>query len=233
MTRPSRAADPTLAHGRTGPPAPSAPPAPTLPRLLLLTDRSQLRLGRSLVRTVAECVEAGLTHVVLRELDLPHPHRAALAAELSATGASVIAAHTPLPGAVGLHLPAAARRGNTMSAEVAAPRDMLLPASTACYPLRGRSCHTPAEVAAAADEGFAYVTLGPYTDTASKPGYGPPLPLSAYAGHPIPVYALGGIDAATAAAAVETGAHRVAVMGAVMRSADPAGEIRRLLEVLR
>ena len=40
-----------------------------LPRLLVLTDRSQLPLGRSLVATMAACAEAGLTHVVLRELD--------------------------------------------------------------------------------------------------------------------------------------------------------------------
>ena len=41
-----------------------------LPRLMLLTDRSQLRLGRGLAGTVEECVAAGLRRVVVREHDL-------------------------------------------------------------------------------------------------------------------------------------------------------------------
>lgn len=98
--------------------------------------------------------------------------------------------------------------------------------------LVGRSCHTPAEVAAAAADGFDYATLGPFATTASKPGYGPALPPEAYAGHPIPVYALGGIDPGNAAAAVEAGAHGVAVMGAVMRSASPRTVVRDLLAVV-
>ncbi len=40
------------------------------PRLMLLTDRAQLSLGRGLVTTVRECVDAGLTWVVVREHDL-------------------------------------------------------------------------------------------------------------------------------------------------------------------
>ena len=77
-----------------------------VPRLLLLTDRSQLHLGRGLVRTVAECVDAGLTHVVVRELDETPEQRAALAEALAATGARVIAAREPLPHCVGVHLAA-------------------------------------------------------------------------------------------------------------------------------
>lgn len=207
-------------------------PLRTLPPLLLLTDRSQLRLGRSLPRTVAACVEAGLTHVVLRELDLPVEQRAALAAELAATGAVVIAAHTPLPGAAGVHLPAAAGGSNTVSAAVAAGRNRLLLDVTPCYPLRGRSCHTRAEVVAAAAEGFDYVTLGPFAPTPSKPGYGPPLPEAEYAGHAVPVYALGGIDPGNAEAALAAGAHGVAVMGAVMRAASPKAVVRDLLAVV-
>ncbi|MGZ6804719.1 MAG: thiamine phosphate synthase [Nocardioidaceae bacterium] len=212
MTRPSRTADPALAHRRVGPPA---PPASSLPRLLLLTDRSQLRLGRALARTVAECVDAGLTHVVLRELDLPHPHRAALATELAAVGATVIAAHTPLPACAGLHLPAA---GGARTVHPAG--------------LAGRSCHSRAEVAAAAAAGFDFATLGPYAATASKPGYGPALAHDDYARHPIAVYALGGIGAHNAAAARAAGAYGVAVMGAVMRAADPAAVVRDLLEAV-
>ena len=186
----------------------SAPPA--LPRLLLLTDRAQLPLGRSLVAAVAEGVEAGLTHVVLRELDLGDEQRVALAQALVGVGATVIAAHRPLPGTIGTHLPATAEGAGL-----------------------GRSCHSRAEVVAAAEEGTAYATLGPVGPSASKPGYGPPLPLGDLAGLPIPAFALGGVTPANAGAMLAAGAHGVAVMGVVMRAESPAAVVARLLAVTR
>lgn len=187
--------------------------APELPRLLVLTDRSQLRLGRGLLRTLAECRDAGLTHVVLRELDEPFAARAALASSLAELGLRVVAAHTWLPGAAGIHLPsgaAAGRRGG----------------------VRGRSCHGRRDVARAAAEGFDYATLSPYGATASKPGYGPPLAPGALRGHPIPVYALGGVTTDNAAQAIADGACGVAVMGEVMRAAEPAQVVHDLLAAL-
>jgi thiamine-phosphate pyrophosphorylase len=205
-------------------------------RLLLLTDRSQLRLGRGLERTVLECLDAGLTHVVLRELDLPDAQRAALAGSLAAAGVTVIAAHRPVAGAAGLQLPAGGSNtlfggSNTPSSGVAARPDRLLPPSTACYS-RGRSCHSRADVEAAAAAGFDYATLGPFAATASKPGYGPPLPPEEYADLPLPTYALGGIDIANAEAALAAGARGIAVMGTVMRAASPASVVRDLLGVI-
>jgi len=189
-----------------------------LPRLLLLTDRSQLHLSRALLPTLAECREAGLTHVVLRELDEPPAPRAALAAALTDLGLTVIAAHTPLPGAAGVHLPASAE----LTDRSVSPRPVLL----------GRSCHHRDEVARAARERVDYATLSPYAASDSKPGYGPPLAAGELAGHPIPVYALGGITPANAAEAVAAGAHGVAVMGAVMRAGDPAAVVAALLAAL-
>lgn len=179
-----------------------------LPRLLLLTDRSQLPLGRSLLATLRECVPAGATTVIVRELDLAEPQRAALAKEVAALGATVISAHTLLPGASGVHLPATHGEWRL---------------------LHGRSCHRAEEVRRAAAGGAAYATLSPYAASASKPGYGPPLPSDGFSGHDIPVYALGGITQDNAGAAMAAGAHGVAVMGAVMRSADPGGTVARLL----
>ncbi|GAB4006751.1 thiamine phosphate synthase [Nocardioides ultimimeridianus] len=183
-------------------------------RLMLLTDRSQLPLGRGLVRTVAECVEAGLTHVVVRELDEPQPARAALVAALVDVGASVIAARTPLHGAAAVHLPACAQAGG---------------ADRGAW---GRSCHSADEVAAAEAEGAVYAFLSPYAEGGSKPGRDPLAP-DAFAGHAIPVYALGGIAPTNARAAIDAGAHGVAVMGAVMRAAEPADVVRELLEAVR
>ena len=186
-------------------------------RLLLVTDGSQLPPGRDLVDTVAGCVQVGLREVVLRELDRPDVERAALAQALAATGATVIAAHRPLPGAAGLHLPSG----------TAGPAG-----AGRCTPL-GRSCHTVEEVHAAAADGVDYVTLGPYAATPSKPGYLPSLTrddwTAAATGSPVPVLALGGISPDNAAEAVAAGVHGVAVMGAVMGADDPAAVVRALL----
>lgn len=196
-----------------------------LPRLLLLTDRSQLPLGRSLLATLRDCVSAGATTVVVRELDLAEAQRAALAHEVAALGATVISARTLLPGAVGVHLPALDWRGS-LDAEYAAHRVWGDHNSALQH---GRSCHSAEEVRRAAGGGAAYATLSPYAVTASKPGYGPPLPDGAFGDHGIPVYALGGITPDNVGAAMAAGAHGVAVMGAVMRSADPGGTVARLL----
>lgn len=208
----------------------------SLPRLLLLTDRSQLLPGRALVPTVTECVQAGVSHVVLRELDEPDERRTALAQSLAATGATVIAAHRPLPGAVGLHLPSAGQPGRATSSERGAS-DRAEPAGgTTCDGPLGRSCHTGGEVVAAVAEGVDYVTLGPYAATASKPGYQRSLGEHEWetvcASSAVPVFALGGITPDNATAALADGAHGVAVMGAVMRARDPAAVVRALLAAL-
>lgn len=185
-----------------------------IPRLVLLTDRSQLRLGRGLVRTVRECADAGLSAVVVREHDLEAPARHALLRALtSVPGLTVISSRIPDEAAHGLHL----------AAHQAPPPEGRW----------GRSCHSRADVARAADQGASWATLSPYAATASKPGHGPALPAGALGHHAIPVLALGGVDEHNAAAAVAAGAHGVAVMGAVMRAPDPAGVVASLLREVR
>ncbi|WFE62342.1 thiamine phosphate synthase [Micromonospora sp. WMMD714] len=91
--------------------------------------------------------------------------------------------------------------------------------------LVGRSCHDPAELARLSTE--HYVTLSPVWTTRSKPGYGPPLHPDGLRRlvrlSPVPVLALGGIETPQqVTACVEAGAVGVAVLGAIMRAADPA-----------
>jgi thiamine-phosphate pyrophosphorylase len=182
-------------------------------RLVLLTDRSQLRLGRGLVRTVRECVDAGLEALVVREHDLDPRQRHALVTALAALdGLTVVSSRIPDDAACALHL----------AAHQPAVSDGPW----------GRSCHSRADVARAAEQGASWVTLSPYATSASKPGHGPALPPSAFAGHPLPVLALAGVDATNAAGAVASGAHGVAVMGAVMRAEDPADVVAALLREL-
>ncbi|QIX28818.1 thiamine phosphate synthase [Nocardioides sp. JQ2195] len=212
---------------------------------MVLTDRSQLRLGRGLVRTVAECVDAGLTHVVVREHDLAPGTRAALVeALLGVPGLIVISSRIPDPAAHGLHQPAAADAPPSCNAVSASPVRRPEGAEVTWTPrctrgsgggaaLVGRSCHDAADVRRAAGDGVDYVTLSPFAATRSKPGHGPALGPEEYAGHTVPVFALGGIGVENAPAARRAGAHGVAVMGEVMRSADPASTVARLLEAVR
>jgi thiamine monophosphate synthase len=186
----------------------------SLGRLLVLTDRSQLPLGRGLVATLTACREAGLESVIVREQDLTASCRGALIGALGDLGLTVISSRTPDPAADGIHLAA--------------------DQSTPEHGRFGRSCHAPHDVAAAAAGGADWVTLSPYAATASKPGYGPALPRTAFEGAvDVPVYALGGIDVDNAGQARAAGAHGVAVMGAVMRAADPGRVVAELLAALR
>lgn len=187
-----------------------------LPRLLVLTDRHQTT--RPLVDVVRAAVNGGARAVVLREKDLPRAARAHLADQLrpilTEAGALLVVASDPTIPADGLHL--------------AAHDHLPIP----WPPLVGRSCHSPAGLHAAADEGCDWATLSPIFPSPSKPGYGPALGTTALAGAPLSVYALGGVDAERAAACVAAGAAGVAVMGAVMRATDPAKVVANLLRAL-
>ncbi|MBF4163587.1 thiamine phosphate synthase [Nocardioides acrostichi] len=185
------------------------------PRLLLLTDRAQLRLGRGLLSTLAECVDAGLEAVVVRELDLELRAWSALVEGAAALpGLRVVTARRTHPAAVGIHL----------------AEQQPKPCGDAVW---GRSCHGVETLREAADAGADWAMLSPFATSASKPGHLPVLPASAWSAAPLPTFALGGVDGDNAAAAIRAGAHGVAVMGAVMRSADPAGEVSRLLAAVR
>jgi len=189
-----------------------------LPRLLLLTDRRQCR--RPLPEVVAAAVDAGARAVVLRERDLPRGERTALAEALLALLAPVGGLLVLSGGAV---LPVATRAVHLPGAEpLPQPRPALV----------GRSCHDPDEVRAAAAEGSDWVTVSPVHPTASKPGYGPALGapgLAACCGLGVPVYALGGLDPSDVGACLAAGAYGVAVMGAVLRAADPGQVVADLL----
>ena len=102
--------------------------------------------------------------------------------------------------------------------------------------LIGASAHTADEAAALLRAGADYVTVSPVFLTASKPGYGPALGLDGLARIvaqvPGPVVALGGITSQNAALCLSTGAQGIAVMGEVMRSADPEATVECILRVM-
>ncbi len=104
--------------------------------------------------------------------------------------------------------------------------------------LIGLSTHTPQEIDAAdVRRGLDYIGVGPVHATPTKPGrpaVGLDLVRCAAARAGVPFFAIGGIDAGNAAAAIEAGAQRIAVLRAIAEVADPeraARALRRLLEV--
>jgi len=101
----------------------------------------------------------------------------------------------------------------------------------------GISIHTVPEAAAINPAHVDYVLAGPAFETASKPGYGPEIGRKGLAeiaqAARVPVLAIGGVNAARLGELIAAGAAGVAVMGGVMRAADPAQEVAALIATLR
>ena len=199
------------------------------PPLLVISDRSQAT--RPLVEIAEAAFRAGCRWFSLREKDLPAAGRLDFLRALVALGhrfSATVTTHEDIEAAAlsaadGVHLPggddpAAARRR--------------LPAG-----LIGVSAHVPEEAAAQLKAGADYVTLSPIFLTASKPGYGPAVGLDALAAAARlsrgPVVALGGIGADNIAACLAAGARGIAVMGEIMRAADPEIAVRHLLAAIQ
>ena len=89
----------------------------------------------------------------------------------------------------------------------------------------GMSIHTVTGAEAIDPCVVDYVIAGPAFETASKPGYGPEIGCKGLAeiaaAARVPVFAIGGINATRAAEVLVAGPVGIAVMGIVMRPADP------------
>jgi thiamine-phosphate pyrophosphorylase len=199
------------------------------PPLLMISDRSQAR--RPLIEIADAAFRAGCRWFSLREKDLSPDEQRSLLRELVTLGRrhdATVTIHDDIEGAVeagadGVHLPGG---GDPASARPLLPSGLI-----------GVSAHSPLEAAAQLKAGADYATLSPIFLTQSKPGYGPAVGLDALAEaarlSPGPVVALGGIDERNIAACLAAGARGIAVMGEIMRAADPEEATRRLLGALR
>ncbi len=104
--------------------------------------------------------------------------------------------------------------------------------------LLGRSTHTLEQAAAASGEPIDYVAFGPVFGTRSKESEWSARGLAQLAAvvrrvRPLPVVAIGGIDASNAASVRAAGAAGFAVISAVAGAADPEAATRRLLAAWR
>lgn len=199
------------------------------PPLLLVTDRQQARLP--LEEVVERACAGGCRWVSLREKDLPAGAQVALARSLGPIaqryGARLTlhgdAALARAAGLDGVHLPA---HGDAAAARTTLGPDALV----------GISIHGAAEARALDPATVDYAIAGPAYPTASKPGYGPALGPNGLAAicraARVPIVAIGGIEADNAATVMQAGTAGIAVMGSVMRAADPRKPIEALLAAL-
>jgi thiamine-phosphate pyrophosphorylase len=199
------------------------------PPLLLVTDRRQARLP--LADVVRAALAAGCRWVSVREKDLSDNDQIALALTLLPIarrhGARLTlhadAALAKACGTDGVHLPA--------GSDPAAARATLGPEK-----LIGVSLHTITEAETIDPAIVDYAVAGPAFETASKPGYGPEIGrkgLSEIArAAPVPILAIGGLNATRAAEVLAAGPAGIAVMGGVMRAVDPGREVSALLAIV-
>ena len=200
-------------------------------RLYVVTDRQQTA-GRPLDEVIAAAARGGLGAVQLREKDLS-------ARDLHDLGASLQETldHHRVPllindridvalalDAAGVHL--AGHSLPTRSARRVLGPDKLL----------GVSTHSLDAARQAAEEGADFVVFGPVFATPSKLAYGPPQGLPRLAevvrDVPVPVIAIGGITPANVPQVMQTGAHGVAMIRAVLAAPDPCAATQELCRLL-
>jgi len=200
-------------------------------RLLLVTDRRQTN-GRPLVPLLQRVLTAGISAVQLRERDLSARELVTLAREVQAVTASRraqllindrIDVALALEGA-GVHL-----RSNSLPVSVA--RQLL-----GAQRLLGISVHAVEEAVSAQSQGADYIVLGPIYETPSKQMFGPPLGIhtleKACRLVRIPIIGIGGVTAARAREMRRAGAFGVAVITAVLGTADVESATRELLDAV-
>jgi thiamine-phosphate pyrophosphorylase len=200
------------------------------PPLLLVTDRRQARWP--LAEVVGAALSAGCRWISLREKDLPADEQVPLArmllpmihrhgARLSIHGAAALAR---LAGVDGVHLPSG---GDAAAARAELGRQKLI----------GVSIHTVTEAEAIDPAVVDYALAGPAFETVSKPGYGPEIGRKGLAEMAravrVPLLAIGGINTLRVAEVIAAGCAGVAVMGGVMRAADPGVEVGALVATLQ
>jgi len=184
---------------------------------MLVTDRRRAR--QPLAEAVAAAVAGGVGLVQLREKDLSPRELGAWAERLRelTRGRALLVINdradvAAAVGADGVHL---GRQG----LPVAVARAVVGPDR-----LVGRSVHSVEEAVAAERAEADYLVVGSIFATASHPDQ-PPAGLdllrAVRAAVSLPLFAIGGITAANAAACRVAGAHGVAVIGNILEADDP------------
>ena len=199
-------------------------------KLYVITDKAGLKKG-SVAASVREAILGGADVVQLRDKSASDSELIAQAKELLAL---TRAAGIPLivndrigvakkAGADGVHL-GQDDAGLKEARAVLGKRALI-----------GRSTHSPEQALRAQAEGFDYIGVGPVFLTPTKPSYEPVgLELVRFAAKniTIPFVAIGGINEKNILQVKSAGARTVAVVRAVMASADPQRSAESLRELM-
>jgi len=201
-------------------------------RLLLVTDRTQI-VGRSLPALLQQAVDAGLPAIQLRERDLPTGELLSLARtirSITASRAVPLIINDRVDLMLALNLAGVHLRSNSLP--LAVVRRMI-----GHERLIGVSTHSLDDVRAANRDGADYVVFGPIFDTPSKRPFGSPMGLERLAEvcrmSNIPVFAIGGMTAASVPDVRRAGAHGVAVIGAILARPDVVTATEDLLTAMK
>ena len=204
-----------------------------LPLDLYLVTDSALAAPRALVDVVAAAVRGGATIVQLREKQLPAPAftalaRAVLAVTRPAGVPLLINDHIEVAlaaGADGVHV-------GQSDATWREARRRLGPDA-----IIGLSVESWAQAIAAAEAEVDYLGVSPVFCTPTKPELSHALGLDGLrairAATRLPLVAIGGMNAGTAADAILAGADGVAVVSAICAADDPRAASRNLLTIIR
>jgi len=200
-------------------------------RLCLVTDRAQTR-GRELVDVVAQCLQAGLPAVQLREKDLPAADLARLGRalrDLTRRHGARLIVNDRADVALAVEADGVQRTSTSLPvADLRAVADERLAI--------GASVHSLDEAVAAAAAGADWIVFGPVYDTPSKRAYGPPqgpARLEAVCrAVGVPVIAIGGVTPERVVEVCRAGARGVAAISALLAADAPAEATRRFLDAL-
>ncbi len=99
----------------------------------------------------------------------------------------------------------------------------------------GKSTHSLAQAVAAQDEGADYIGFGPLFATGTKPDYTPIGLEDVAEAHrlvQVPVFCIGGVNAARLEEVLAAGARRLVIVSAFLLAADPAAAVRAVKQRL-
>lgn len=179
------------------------------PQFYYVTDRRQLT-GISLDSCIRRSLRWGVHFIQIREKDLSDRNlfeqvRRAVSLARGTTSRILVNGRADIAlaaGAHGVHLPSTGLRVSDVRSWL--PGNFLI----------GISAHTEKELRQARDEGADYVLLGHVFPTPSKSGMGNPVGLEflakACTDFPVPIIALGGINAVRVAPVIQSGAAGIA-----------------------
>lgn len=189
--------------------------------LYLITDRNQVASGHTLMSAIESALQGGVKAVQLREKDLSATELLPLAQELRALTrrySALLLLNDHIDLALAVHADGVHLGGHSLATDIV--REQAGPNL-----LIGVSTHSNTDILLAARQGADFVTFGPVYATPSKAAFGPPQGLEALSEacriSSLPVFALGGITPSRAAAVRQAGACGVALISAIIASADP------------